>query len=187
VLCYRAGYYIEDFVAQLERELVEANIDYELVLVANYDKNIHDDTPKVVEALAAQNPRFRVVSKEKEGRMGWDMRSGLDAAAGRYIAVIDGDGQMPVSDVVRVYRMLLAGQYDLVKTYRSTRYDGVYRSVLSKTYNWLFKILFLPSYPLHDINSKPKVMSERLYALQFSIERLVYRCRDNDRGPAQQT
>lgn len=163
VLCYRAGYYIQDFVAQLEQELVEANIDFELILVANYDTGGHDSTPQIVTLLAANKPRFKVISKEKKGRMGWDMRSGLEGTTGSHIAVIDGDGQMPVSDVVKVYRMLLAGNYDLAKTYRAQRHDGFYRKALSKAYNVLFKMLYMPSYPLHDINSKPKVMTRKAY------------------------
>lgn len=169
VLCYRAGYYIHDFVAQLEQELVEANLDFELILVANYDvSGTHDNTPQIVTEIAQNKPRFKIVSQAKQGRMGWDMRSGLEAATGQHIAVIDGDGQMPVSDVVKVYRMLLAGNYDLVKTYRAKRYDGLYRSALSQVYNVLFKLLYLPSYPLHDINSKPKVMTRKAYQ-QFHL------------------
>lgn len=163
VLCYRAGYYIKDFVAQLEQELLEANIDFELILVANYEAGSQDDTPTIVSQLASNKPRFRVISKEKKGRMGWDMRSGLEGATGSHIAVIDGDGQMPVSDVVKVYHLLLAGNYDLAKTYRSIRHDGFYRKLLSSAYNFLFRVLYMPGYPLHDINSKPKVMTRKAY------------------------
>ncbi len=163
VLCYRAGYYIKDFVAQLEQELIEANIDFELILVANYEAGSQDNTPEIVTKLAENKPRFTVISKEKKGRMGWDMRSGLEGATGNHIAVIDGDGQMPVSDVVKVYQMLLAGKYDLAKTYRAQRQDGFYRTALSAVYNLLFKLLYMPGYPLHDINSKPKVMTRKAY------------------------
>lgn len=163
VLCYKAEYYIRDFIAQLEHELVEANIDFELVLVANYDAGSDDKTPLIVQELAADKPRFNIVSKVKDGRMGWDMRSGLDHATGNNIAVIDGDGQMPVSDVVKVYRLLQTGDYDFVKTYRVKRYDGLYRKTLSSLYNGLFKMLYLPNYPLHDVNSKPKVFTRQAY------------------------
>lgn len=163
VLCYKAEYYIRDFVAQLEQELVEAGIDHELVLVANYDAGSDDKTPQIVRQMAEGKPRFKIVSKVKDGRMGWDMRSGLESATGSNIAVIDGDGQMPVSDVVKVYRLLQTGDYDLVKTYRVKRYDGLYRKTLSTFYNGLFKVLYLPNYPLHDVNSKPKVFTREAY------------------------
>ncbi|MBI3305378.1 glycosyltransferase family 2 protein [Candidatus Parcubacteria bacterium] len=158
-LCYRAEDLAREFVAQIVRELEEAKIDYELVLVANYWPGSNDRTPEIVKTIAAANPRCRVVAKAKEGMMGWDMRSGLDEATGEHICVIDGDGQMPSSDIVKVYRLLQLGHYDLVKTFRAQRFDGPYRRVISAVYNWFFRLLFRPKAKFRDVNSKPKVMT----------------------------
>jgi len=163
VLCYRAEDDIISFVKQLDDELSIENVDFELVLVANYERNEKDTTPDIVKRMAERNPRYLVVSKEKEGKMGWDMRSGMAAATGKYIAVIDGDGQMPSSDIGLVYKIIKEGNYDLVKTYRAKRFDGIYRAVLSSVYNLLFKILFRPDFVVNDINSKPKVMTRMAY------------------------
>jgi len=144
--------------------LEEAKIDYELVLVGNYLLgDTKDQTPVILKELAANNPRFVVVAKGKEGMMGWDMRSGLDAATGRHIAVIDGDGQMPMSDVIKVYRVLQVGKYDLVKTFRASRHDGWYRRRISSMYNFLFRLMFPAAHVFRDINSKPKVMTREAY------------------------
>ena len=43
----------------------------------------------------------------KEGAMGWDMRTGLEAATGDYLVVIDGDAQNPIEDVLRMYREMV--------------------------------------------------------------------------------
>ena len=151
-------------VSQVEREMEEAAIDYELVLVGNYlPSDTKDQTPTVLRTLAAGKPRIVLVIKEKEGMMGWDMRSGLDAATGRYIAVIDGDGQMPMSDVIKVYRVLQVGKYDLVKTFRAQRWDGWYRRTASGVYNFLFRLLYPAAHVFRDINSKPKVMTREAH------------------------
>ncbi len=164
ILCYHTADIVRDLVSQVELELEEAKIDYELVLVGNYlPGDTKDQTPAVLKALAANKPRFTVVVKEKEGMMGWDMRSGLDAATGRHIAVIDGDGQMPMSDVIKVYRVLQVGKYDLVKTFRAQRHDGWYRWTISGIYNFLFRLLYPAAYVFRDINSKPKVMTRDAY------------------------
>jgi glycosyltransferase involved in cell wall biosynthesis len=94
--------------------------------------------------------------------MGWDMRSGLTAATGKYISVIDGDGQMPVEDLARVYQKIKNENYDLVKTVRTTRGDGVWRKSVSSTFNCLFRLLF-PLVRAKDINSKPKVFTRAAY------------------------
>lgn len=163
VLCYQAGDLSRNLVTQITGELNEAEIDYELILVANYWPGSDDPTPAIVRDIAEHDSRCRVVSKVKEGRMGWDMRSGLNSATGKTIAIIDGDGQMPCSDITKVYALLKAGKYDLVKTFRARRYDGIYRSILSKVYNMLFFLLFPSSRGLRDINSKPKIMTREAF------------------------
>ena len=120
VLCYHSETFVESFVDQLEKEIQSLDITYELVLVANYDKNSTDNTPQIVKEIAAKNKNLKALADEKEGGMGWDMRSGLSAASGNYIAVIDGDAQMPSSDIPMVYHLIKAGNYDLVKTYRAS-------------------------------------------------------------------
>ena len=149
---------------KVERELEEAKIDYELVLVGNYlPGDTNDQTPAILKSLSEDKTRFAVVAKEKEGMMGWDMRTGLNAATGRHIAVIDGDGQMPMSDILKVYRVLQVGKYDLVKTFRAQRQDGWYRRTISGIYNFLFRLMYPAAHVFRDINSKPKVMTRDAY------------------------
>lgn len=162
VLCYHSAVEAPPFVGALRQALDGAGLDWEMVLVANDFAGSHDSTARVVGKLAAGDPRLRPVTRVKQGMMGWDMRSGLEEARGRCLAVIDGDGQMPAEDVVRVYRELVAGGYDLVKTVRVRRYDGAYRRLVSRVYNLLFRLLF-PGLGCRDVNSKPKVFTREVY------------------------
>lgn len=160
ILCYKAEDFAVIFVERVKQALAPLGISYELVLVANYHRNQADTdrTPEIAAELAAADERITVVAKPKEGMMGWDMRSGLAAARGDTIAVIDGDGQMPPEDAVRVYQKLKSGRYDMAKTYRETRQDGLTRRVISLTYNAALKLLF-PNVRVRDANSKPKIFT----------------------------
>lgn len=164
VLGYRAetslGPFVEDLRVALEQGAIGGG--WEIVLVANYWPGAADPTPDIARQVAASDERMRVVAGPKDGGMGWDMRSGLAAARGAHLAVIDGDGQMPAADVVRVYRLLRDSGADLGKTYRSHRQDGLYRRLISRVYNALFTVLF-PGLAARDINSKPKVMTRAAY------------------------
>jgi len=163
ILCYRSGESARDFVALTFSALEEAGIrDYELVLVGNYSEGSDDVTPRVVAQIAAGNPCVRHTALPKRGMMGWDMRTGLQLARGKFIAVIDGDGQMPVKDVARVYHAVREGRFDLVKTYRTRRGDNAWRKIISYLYNLLFHLLF-PGVHARDINSKPKVLLRDAY------------------------
>lgn len=163
ILCYKAGKTIKPFVSKITKIMKESKIpNYELVLVGNYNKGSDDLTPEIVAELAAANPKIKSVAKIKKGMMGWDMKSGLKKATGNYISVIDGDNQMPVEDLIKVYNKIKKEKSDLVKTYRIKRGDDSWRKTVSFFYNIFFKILF-PGLKSQDINSKPKIFSMEAY------------------------
>jgi len=163
VLAYKSAETIASFVDSLISYLEADEPHWELILVGNYFENSGDRTPEVVKDLAKRDARIRAVTQVKAGMMGWDMKSGLEAASGKVLVVIDGDGQMPAEDVIRVYNLLRQVNLDLAKTYRVQRDDGSYRRVISTVYNALFQFLF-PGLNSRDINSKPKVMTRDAYA-----------------------
>ncbi len=162
ILCYKAGNFAPLFVDQVKKVLEENRLDYEMILVANFNKKeeFSDPTPAIVRNLAASNPRLTVVAKAKEGMMGWDMRTGLEAAQGETIAVIDGDGQMPPKNIYAVYQALKSENADMALTYRTTRQDGWVRLLVSRMYNLSLKLLF-PKVKIKDANSKPKIFTRK--------------------------
>ncbi len=162
ILGYREEDRLSAFVAALESQVVTLSVSYELVLVANYWPGTGDRTPQVAAQMAQHNARLKVIAKPKAGAMGWDMRCGLDAARGKVLAVIDGDGQFHANDIVKLYRELRRDHLDLCQTYRTERRDRWERKIVSKLYNGLFRIIF-PGVDLSDINSKPKMMTRELY------------------------
>ena len=163
VLCYRSQGAARSFAARIGKALLDAGIDnYQLVLVGNYVAGGDDTTPDVVRELAAGDPRIVCSAVAKQGMMGWDLRSGLALATGEHLAVIDGDGQVLVEDLVRVYRLLREQGLDLAKTYRRHRGDGLKRKLLSLVFNGLFHVLF-PGLPVRDINAKPKIMTRSAF------------------------
>jgi glycosyltransferase involved in cell wall biosynthesis len=162
VLCYRAEESIQKVVEPLHRDLAESGVPFEVVLVANFNEGQADRTPEVVCALAERLDGVRTVIKPKEGAMGWDMRSGLDAATGDYLVVIDGDAQNPVEDVLRIYEEMRRTGADVMKGRRIARFDGPYRRLVSYVYNGVFMLLFRTR-GLWDINGKPKGLTRAAY------------------------
>lgn len=162
ILAYRSGESIYTYVESIIRSLEENEPDWEIILVGNHFAGDGDPTPCIVSKIAQSHPRIRAVTQVKEGMMGWDMKSGLEAATGQTIAVIDGDGQMPFEDVIHVYKKLRDEGLDLVKTFRIQRGDGLYRKTISVAYNIIFNILF-PGLNCRDINSKPKIITREVY------------------------
>lgn len=148
-------------VDRLLKLLSLLSISWEVILVGNHLDGADDSTPEVVRRIAARDCRIIPIVKPKKGMMGWDMRSGLEAARGRVLAVIDGDGQFPMEALITCYARLIEEELDMVKTYRVRRDDGPIRRLVSFSYNLVVRLLF-PAFRLTDINSKPKVMTRDL-------------------------
>ena len=158
VLCYRAGESIRQVLDPLYKDLQDSGVPFELVLVANYETDREDSTPAITREFAEGHENVRTVIEPKGGAMGWDMRSGLDAASGDCLVVIDGDSQNPVEDVLRMYQEMQRTGADVMKGRRIARFDGPYRRIVSTAYNALFVMLFRTR-GLWDINGKPKGMT----------------------------
>ena len=166
VLCYKASNLIKTFLDDIIFEADKRSLKYEIILVVNYWANQNDPTPKMIKDYAKDAKNCVVISKEKEGHMGWDMRSGLEISQGNVIIVIDGDLQFNSNLVFKVYDELKYNNLDLCKTYRVEREDGIYRSVISKIFNFIFDLLFPASdknKDFSDINSKPKAFTRHVY------------------------
>ena len=163
ILCYKAGESIKEFVANVILEFEKIDVkNYELILVGNYHEGTTDDTSRVIEEIARNNPKIRISAKPKQGMMGWDMKTGFALASGSHIAVIDGDGQVLISDIINVYQKIKQGGYDLVKTHRVSRGDGIKRKTISFLFNTLAQILF-PGIHSQDINAKPKIFTRTAF------------------------
>ena len=163
VLCYRAEEEIIPFVENLHKIMSLFRFEWELLLVANFWPGTDDRTPEICQRLAERLPFVRVLAEAKEGAMGWDMHRALDACRGKYIGVIDGDGQFPVEAIFSCFAKIKSDDFDLVKTYRVQRHDSFYRRLISTVYNLLFHLLFRGSSKLRDVNSKPKIMTREAY------------------------
>ncbi len=162
VLCYRSEENIIPLVEKLIGLLEGLNNSFEIVLVGNYFPGSEDHTKEIVVDLASKDKRINAIAKPKQGMMGWDMLEGMKNAKGKYICVIDGDGQFPIESVITAYNIIKEKKLDMVKTYRIIRYDGRYRTIISKMFNLLFNLLF-PGLHSQDINSKPKIISRKVF------------------------
>ncbi len=159
ILGYRSGSHLGPLARSFYGTLEMAGVEFEMILVGNYDAgDASDETPQVCAAVSADLSRARAVAEPKRGGMGWDMRSGLGAARGDFLVVIDGDGQNPVDDVLRAYERHRETGADLVIGRRVVRGDGIVRKLVSSVYNRLFALMF-GTWDLSDVNGKPKGMT----------------------------
>ncbi len=105
--------------------------DYE-VLVINDGSS--DYTPPILDHLAANYERVRVIHHEKNKGYGGALRSGFANATKDLIFYTDGDAQYDVRDLCKLYP-LLVDRVDVVQGYKINRSDPWYRIVIGRLYH----------------------------------------------------
>ena len=105
------------------RTALRAEPGWELVLV---DDGSRDGTATRAEALAADDPRVRVVRLARNYGQTQAMQAGFDEARGEVVVSMDGDLQNDPDDIPRLLAALDEG-YDLVAGYRLRRQDAFFR------------------------------------------------------------
>ena len=129
-----------------------------------------DGGEKVVERIAKQESRVKLVSLNRQFGKGKALEEGLKKAEGQLIAFMDADLQDDPKDLKKFLEKIRQG-YDLVNGVRQKRQDNLVIKVYSKIFNWFLKN-FLKS-PFSDINCGFKIFRKKvsdsipLYANNF--------------------
>jgi glycosyltransferase involved in cell wall biosynthesis len=145
-------------VADAGAHLQAAGIDYEIIVV---DDGSTDATPSVLAQLAGQQPTMRTVVHPTNLGYGGALRSGVDAAKGRFVLLSDGDGQFKMEDLSVLWRY--REKADVVLGYRNPRNDPFSRRVAGWLYNRIFVRALLGG-RFRDVNCGFKLFSREVLA-----------------------
>jgi dolichyl-phosphate beta-glucosyltransferase len=136
------------------------------------DDGSDDGTADVVRALAAAEPRLRVLVEPHRGK-GGAVRAGMLAARGRYRFLCDADFSMPVTEMERFLPPYLHG-YDIAIGTRegpgAVRVgEPSHRHFMGRVFNGLIQLLLLPG--IEDSQCGFKCFTDR--AAEFLFSRAV--------------
>jgi glycosyltransferase involved in cell wall biosynthesis len=140
-----------DVCQGVRRELTQIGITWELIFV---DDGSTDSTDALLERLAEEDQRIRVIHFKRNLGQTAAMMAGFDHARGEVIIPLDGDGQNDPADIPKMLDVLNQG-YDVVSGWRKDRQDDyMQRNVPSILANKL--ISFVSGVPLHDFGCSLK-------------------------------
>ncbi len=119
-------------------------LNYEIIVV---DDDSPDKTWEIVGAYGKHNHRVKILRRTTERGLSTAVIAGWKAATGKYLAVIDGDGQHPPEAVRRIFDRLGKGDVDLVAGTRkssggSTGDWNLWRVFVSWVATMMAKVLF---------------------------------------------
>jgi glycosyltransferase involved in cell wall biosynthesis len=100
------------------------------------DDGSGDGSPEVLRALAASDPRVRVLRLRRNSGQTAAFDAGFRAARGEIIVTLDADGQNPPGEIPRLLEALEGGA-DAAVGYRVKRADSRWRLLQSRIANWI--------------------------------------------------
>lgn len=120
--------------------------DYEVIVI---NDGSTDETPKILDQLAANESKVRIIHHEQNRGYGAALRSGFNAANKDLIFYTDGDGQYDVKELKSLHE-LMTKSIDVVNGFKIKRSDKSHRKLLGGMYNRLSRFLF--QLPISDVD-----------------------------------
>jgi glycosyltransferase involved in cell wall biosynthesis len=146
---------IERVVTRALEVLAALTAEFEIIVV---DDGSTDRTGALLDALAAGDPRVRVIHFRRRSGYGAALRAGFAASRLPLLVFTDSDGQFDLADLERLLPLLVDA--DLVVGFRAERVDAPSRKLLSRGYNLLVRVLL--HVRLRDINCAFKLFHRRV-------------------------
>jgi glycosyltransferase involved in cell wall biosynthesis len=143
----------ENITAVVERALEvlpRVTAAHEIIVV---DDGSCDGTAEIIDRLAADHPTVRALHHEVNRGYGTALTSGLRAATGDAIMIMDADRQFDIADIAAL--LPYVPYYDIVAGYRIQRRDPFYRRLYGKLFGLAILILF--GLRLRDIDCAFKI------------------------------
>jgi dolichol-phosphate mannosyltransferase len=144
-------------VDEVQRHVLGLIPESELVVV---DDGSRDATGRLLDDAAAKDARIKIIHQPNGGH-GAALLTGLNAARGEYIFLIDSDRQIPLDDFKAAWTEMLAGR-DAVFGVRRRRYDPVLRLYLSRLIRHSVNVLFRVQ--LSDANAPYKLFRRGIWS-----------------------
>ncbi|MBW7904201.1 MAG: glycosyltransferase family 2 protein [Phycisphaerae bacterium] len=124
---------VANVLARFLESLARQRRSFEIVVVNDGSR---DRTGELLDAVAAREPRLRVIHLARNFGQTAAMMAGFWAARAPVIVPLDGDGQNEPDEIERLVDKLEEG-YDVVSGWRKDRKDSWLRTRVSRVANWL--------------------------------------------------
>ncbi len=142
---------LPELYRQLKETLEPKGYRFELIFI---DDGSRDGSSEVLESLAQNDPRVRVIQFQKNYGKSAALSVGFEVAEGKFVATLDADLQDDPREIPPMIEKLNEG-YDLISGWKKKRHDPVSKRWPSKIFNWVTSRI--AGVHIHDINCGLKV------------------------------
>ena len=146
---------IPELIQWISRVMDSHGFSYEVILV---DDGSRDGSWKVIEELKDTYPIKGIRFNRNYGKSA-ALNTGFRFVSGEVVITMDADLQDSPDEIPELYRMIKDGNH-LVSGWKRKRHDPISKTVPSKFFNWVTRIL--SGIRLHDFNCGLKAYDYRL-------------------------
>ncbi|MCS6905428.1 MAG: glycosyltransferase family 2 protein [Bacteroidia bacterium] len=138
---------LPELTAWIEEVMKTLPISYEILFI---DDGSQDNSWQVIQNLRTQNSHIKAIRFQRNYGKSAALHVGFSHAQGNVIVTMDADLQDSPSEIPALYQMIKNQNYDLVSGYKKKRYDPLSKTLPSKFFNWVTRLI--TGIPLHDFN-----------------------------------
>ena len=138
---------IPELYEWIVRVMKENNFSYEIIFV---DDGSNDDSWEIIKNIAAKDSNVKGISFRRNYGKSAALNTGFRAAKGKVVITMDADLQDSPDEIPALYKMITKDGYDLVSGWKKERHDPITKTVPSKFFNFVTRMV--TGINLHDFN-----------------------------------
>ncbi len=131
----------------IKRVVEKENLSYEIIFV---DDGSNDNSWQVIEDLSGKNPNVKGIKFRRNYGKSAALYSGFEQAGGDVVITMDADLQDSPDEIPELFHMIKDDGYDLVSGWKKKRHDPISKTIPSKFFNYVTRII--SHIKLHDFN-----------------------------------
>lgn len=138
---------LPELSAWIDKVMQKQGFDYEIIFV---DDGSTDTSWQVITDLRRQNPAIKAVRFQRNYGKSAALYEGFAVAQGDVVCTMDADLQDSPDELPEMYRMITQDGYDIVSGWKKKRYDPISKTIPSKFFNGVTRIM--SGIKLNDFN-----------------------------------
>ncbi|MCD6366012.1 MAG: glycosyltransferase family 2 protein [Bacteroidales bacterium] len=131
----------------IKRVVEKENLSYEIIFV---DDGSNDNSWQVIEGLSGKNPNVKGIKFRRNYGKSAALYSGFEQVGGDVVITMDADLQDSPDEIPGLFHMIKDDGYDLVSGWKKKRHDPISKTIPSKFFNYVTRII--SHIKLHDFN-----------------------------------
>jgi len=131
----------------IDKVMQEHNFSYEIIFV---DDGSTDGSWNLIQELSKKYDTIRAIKFRRNYGKSPGLQKAFEAAKGNVVITMDADLQDSPDEIPELYRMITEDGYDLVSGWKQKRYDPLTKTIPTKLYNGVTRMM--SGIKLHDMN-----------------------------------